>query len=325
EGRLIAAAPMYLKSHSQGEYVFDHGWAQAWEQAGGRYYPKLQAAVPFSPVPGPRLLTGGAIDTPRLRQALAAAMMEVARRMDLSSVHVTFCREDEQAALVEAGFLPRLGMQYHWHNDGYETFDDFLGALNSRKRKAIRKERAAVVREGLIVRALNGDDIKPRHWDAFFHFYMDTSDRKWGYPYLTREFFARLGETMANQVVLIMAEDDGQPVAGALNLVGRDCLFGRNWGCIADFRFLHFEACYYQAIDYAIAHGLSRVEAGAQGQHKVQRGYLPVATHSAHWIRDEGFRQAVENFVRREERAMRHEMEAVATQSPFRQEGDGKH
>ncbi len=318
-GTLLAAAPVYVKSHSQGEYVFDHGWAEAYEQAGGRYYPKLQVAVPFSPVPGPRLLVRPGPLAGAVREALIGALIGATERSGLSSLHITFCQAEEMAELGRVGFLHRLGCQYHWHNAGYRSFDDFLAALNSRKRKAIRKERASVAAQGLDIRALSGDEIEPRHWDAFFAFYMDTGSRKWGSPYLTRGFFEELGASLGDKVVLVMAESGGRPVAGALNLRGADCLYGRNWGCLADFRFLHFEACYYQAIDYAIAHGLARVEAGAQGEHKIQRGYLPAATHSAHWIVDPRFRDAVGDFLQRERRVLEAEMAGLADYSPFRQ------
>ncbi|HVO03035.1 MAG TPA: GNAT family N-acetyltransferase [Candidatus Cybelea sp.] len=313
-----AAAPLYVKSHSQGEYVFDHGWAEAYARAGGDYYPKLQVAVPFTPVPGPRLLTRAGPDAGELRDALIGALRSVAEQSRLSSLHVTFCREDEAAALKGDGFLHRLGVQYHWENQGYETFADFLGALASRKRKAIRKEREAIQEYGLSIRALSGAEIERRHWDAFFAFYMDTGSRKWGRPYLTRKFFDLIGASMAENVVLMLAEQDGRPVAGALNLKGTDCLYGRNWGCLADFRFLHFELCYYQAIDYAIAHKLARVEAGAQGEHKIQRGYLPVATHSAHWIAERSFRAAVADFLERERRVMEQEIAGLAELGPYR-------
>ena len=315
-GALQAAAPMYVKGHSQGEYIFDHGWADAFERAVGQYYPKLQVAVPFTPVPGPRLLVrGGDLD---VREALIGALRSVGEQSQMSSLHVTFCREGEAAAMGEAGFLHRLGVQYHFDNPGYGSFDDFLGALASRKRKAIRKEREAIKDYGLTIRALSGADLTPAHWDAFFAFYMDTGGRKWGRPYLTRKFFDLLGTTMADNVVLMFAEKDGQPVAGALNLKGSDCLYGRNWGCLDEFKFLHFELCYYQAIDYAIEHKLARVEAGAQGEHKIQRGYLPVATHSVHWIAERSFRAAVAEFLERERRVMQQEIAGLAEFSPFR-------
>jgi uncharacterized protein len=316
-GRLVAAAPMYVKSHSYGEYVFDHGWADAYERAGGRYYPKLQIAVPFTPITGPRLLVhpdapAGTLDT------LVAGSVAVARRLNVSSLHITFPMEAEWRALGDAGFLLREGEQFHWENAGYRSFDDFLAALSSRKRKTIRKERGAAMADGIEIRALVGDDIEPRHWDAFFRFYRNTSDRKWGYPYLTRDFFHLLGETMADKVVLIVAERNRRLVAGALNLLGADTIYGRNWGCEGDFPFLHFECCYYRAIDFAIQHRMARVEAGAQGPHKIQRGYLPRPTYSAHWIRDKAFAKAVADFLARERRAVAEEREALAELSPFR-------
>ena len=320
-GRLVAAAPMYLKSHSYGEYVFDHGWAEAYEHAGGRYYPKLQVAVPFTPVTGPRLLVHP--EAPAgTREALIAGMIEVARRLGVSSLHITFPTEEEWLALGAAGLLQREGEQFHWLNRGYGSFDDFLAALSSRKRKNIRKERAAALAGGIDILTLTGKEIEERHWDAFFRFYRNTGDRKWGHPYLTRDFFARLGATMAQKVVLIMAERRGRLVAGALNLCGRTTLYGRNWGSEGDFPFLHFECCYYRAIDYAIARGLERVEAGAQGPHKIQRGYLPQPTYSAHWLRDAGFAKAVGDYLARERRAVRLEREELALSSPFRKEPD---
>jgi len=319
-GRLVAAVPLYLKSHSYGEYVFDWGWASAYERAGGRYYPKLQCAVPFTPVTGPRLLLRP--DAPRdAADTLVAAMIELARRHKVSSLHVTFPTRGEWERLGAAGFLQRVGQQFHWQNDGYRSFEDFLAALNSRKRKQIRRERREAVENGVEIETLSGSEIETRHWDAFFRFYRSTSDRKWGEAYLTRAFFDFIGKHMADRVALVMAKKNGRYVAGALNLIGRETLFGRNWGCLGDFPFLHFEACYYRAIDFAIARGLKRVEAGAQGQHKIQRGYLPVETYSAHWIRDPGFARAVADFVARERRALGTEMEALeATLSPFKRE-----
>lgn len=317
--QLLAACPLYVKSHSYGEYIFDHGWAEAYQRAGGRYYPKLQIAVPFTPVPGPRLLIRPDDAESEIRSALIETLIATTRNSKLSSLHVTFCSGEEAVVLKEAGFLHRIGLQYHWHNQGYGSFDDFLAALNSRKRKAIRKERAAIADYGLTIRQLSGGEITRQQWDAFFAFYMDTGNRKWGSPYLTRQFFDLLGTMLADQVVLMLAEKDGIPVAGALNLRGSDALFGRNWGCLADYRFLHFELCYYQAIDYAIAHGLARVEAGAQGEHKIQRGYLPVETHSAHWIADRSFRDAVADFLDRETRVLQYEMAELTEHGPFRQ------
>ncbi|MCI0429595.1 MAG: GNAT family N-acetyltransferase [Rhodospirillales bacterium] len=324
QGRLIGAVPLYLKPHSFGEYVFDQGWAEAWERAGGRYYPKLQAAVPFTPVPGPRLLVHPEAEASETRTLLARALVATARRLGVSSLHVTFAQPEDAEALGKAGFLIRKGVQFHWHNHGYASFDEFLDTLASRKRKAIRKERAAVAAEGVTVRRLAGPEIRRKHWDAFFRFYLSTSDRKWGSPYLTREFFHLLGERLGEKVVLMLAERDGEPVAGALNLRGADALYGRNWGAEADLPFLHFEACYYQAIDYAIAHRLARVEAGAQGPHKIQRGYLPVETSSAHWIADAGFRKAVADFLERERAAMKREFFALMALSPYRRGRVGK-
>jgi predicted N-acyltransferase len=260
-------------------------------------------------------------DTAPVREALVATLRSIAEKSRFSSLHVTFCQEQEIAPLAEAGFLHRIGVQYHWANHGYDSFTDFLGALSSRKRKAIRKEREAIAQYGLRISALSGAEITPRHWDAFFAFYMDTGSRKWGRPYLTRRFFDLIGAGMADNVVLIFAEKDGQPVAGALNLRGTDCLYGRNWGCLDEYKFLHFELCYYQAIDYAIAHRLPRVEAGAQGEHKIQRGYLPVETHSMHWIAEPSFRDAVADFLERERRVMRNEMAGLAELSPYRKDG----
>jgi predicted N-acyltransferase len=322
DGKLMGAVPLYLKSHSYGEYVFDWGWASAYERAGGRYYPKLQCAVPFTPVTGPRLLLR-ADAGPDTAAALIAAMLEMARRHKVSSLHVTFPTEGECRHLAAAGFLRRMGQQFHWLNDGYKSFDDFLGALSSRKRKQIRRERRDALQDGMAIETLTGSAIRREHWDAFYRFYRATADRKWGEAYLTRAFFDLLGERMAERVVLIMARKAGRYVAGALNLIGRDALYGRNWGCLGDFPFLHFEACYYRAIDFAITHGLQRVEAGAQGQHKIQRGYLPVPTYSAHWIRDPGFARAVEDFVEREHRALEYEMGQLEDElSPFKREAD---
>jgi predicted N-acyltransferase len=315
-GAIVGAAPLYAKSHSYGEYVFDHGWADAFERAGGRYYPKLQCAVPFSPVPGPRLLAR----TPVHRDALVSALIRAGEDLDVSSVHVTFCSGDEQDALGAQGFLKRLGMQFHWSNHGYGAFDDFLATLASRKRKVIRKERARAG-EGLCIRPLRGVEITARHWDAFHRFYLATVDKRWGQAYLTRRFWPLLGERLGDRVVLMWAEEpDGTPVAGALNLLGREALYGRNWGAAREVPFLHFELCYYQAIEFAIAHGIPRVEAGAQGQHKVSRGYLPVPTCSAHWIAHEGLREAVAAFLARERPAVLRQIEAIAEEaSPYRE------
>jgi predicted N-acyltransferase len=321
-GRVVAAAPMYAKSHSYGEYVFDHGWAQAFERAGGRYYPKLQVAVPFSPVPGPRLLLRP--DSGLEPGVLAGALAQSCRELDLSSVHITFCTESDYVALGEAGWLQRIGTQFHWHNAGYTTFDDFLGALSSRKRKTLRRERRDANGCGLEFIALRGPEITKRDWAAFYEFYTSTVDRKWGSAYLTPKFFPLLSERLGDAVVLMLAREAGKPVAGALNLAGPDALFGRNWGCSRDFPFLHFELCYYRAIDFAIARGLQRVEAGAQGEHKIQRGYLPVPTYSAHWITHRGLRHAIGDFLDQERPARLAEMADLATYSPFRKAGESE-
>jgi predicted N-acyltransferase len=318
DGRLLGCAPMYLKSHSYGEYVFDWGWANAFERAGGRYYPKLQVAVPFTPVPGPRLLLAPGAGS-EVRAALARGLVGVAEQLDVSSLHVTFCREAEWDALAAAGMLKRQGVQYHWHNRGYDSFDDFLATLKSNKRKTIRKERARVAEQGVTLEALTGAALTPEIWDVFYPFYRATVDKRWGSAYLRKRFFYRLGETMADRVVLIMARHGGRYIGGALNLMGDDTLYGRVWGCRQEFEFLHFEACYYQAIDFAIAHGLARVEAGAQGPHKLQRGYEPVPTYSAHWIRDQGFRDAVERFLAQERREMSCELDQLRELLPYRQ------
>lgn len=317
EGKLLAATPMYVKSHSQGEYIFDHAWAEAYARAGGRYYPKLQAAVPFTPVTGARLLTRD----PAMRQSLLAGLTRVAERGGASGVHVTFCTEAEAEAGAGIGFLPRVTQQFHWLNRGYGSYDDFLAALSSRKRKDLRKERSKAQAFGGTIRHLTGDDLRPHHWDAFWAFYQDTGSRKWGRPYLTRAFFDHLHQTMRNDILLVLAERDGQPVAGALNFLGPDAIYGRYWGCVEDHPFLHFELCYHQAIDVAIARGLSRVEAGAQGEHKLARGYEPVATHSLHWVADEGFGRALADYLDRERDAMGDEIEALAGFTPFRKEG----
>jgi predicted N-acyltransferase len=320
DGAIVAAAPMYAKSHSYGEYVFDHGWAHAFERAGGRYYPKLQVAVPFSPVPGPRLLlrpgTGVA------PAALGHVLAQACRELDLSSVHVTFCTAADADVLERAGWLKRIGIQFHWENAGYTTFDDFLADLASRKRKTIRRERRDANSAGLEFLALRGSEIGRREWAAFYEFYTSTVDRKWGSAYLTKQFFPLLGERLGDRVVLMLARQNGRPVAGALNLMGADTLYGRNWGCRGEFPFLHFELCYYRAIDFAIAHGLRRVEAGAQGVHKIQRGYRPVPTYSAHWIAHPGLRRAVAEFLEHERPARMAEMAELAQFSPFRKDGD---
>ncbi len=312
-----AILPLYVKAHSEGEFIFDYGWADAYERAGGRYYPKLQVAVPYSPVPGPRLLIRPDLPRGPFEKVFRVALQELTGRMRASSAHITFCTGEEQASFSEP-WLPRLGLQYHWSNPGYTSFDDFLGALVNRKRKAIKKERAEAQAHGLTFEALSGDDLKPHHWDAFFRFYQDTSGRKWGRAALTRGFFTLLHELLRDRVVLMMAFQDGAPVAGALNLRGTEALFGRNWGCLDYFPSLHFELCYYQAIDYALAHGLKRVEAGAQGRHKIARGYLPVYTYSTHYIQDPGFRDVLRRHLAEEREGMEQERLALLEGSPFK-------
>ena len=313
DGRPAAIAPAYGKSHSQGEYVFDHGWADAWERAGGRYYPKLQIAAPFTPVPGPRLL----LRDDALAPALIGAIEAVTDKHRLSSAHATFVTPAQLPDFDAAGWLIREGTQFHWQNHGYAGFDDFLGALASRKRKAIRKERACAV-EGLTIRHLTGSDITEALWDAFWIFYQDTGSRKWGRPYLTRAFFSLLGERMADKVLLILAERAGRTIGAALNLIGADTLYGRYWGCIEEVPFLHFELCYYQAIDAAIERGLKTVEAGAQGEHKLARGYVPVPTWSAHYIPDPNFRRAIADFLVRERESVQCDQEYLGALTPFK-------
>jgi uncharacterized protein len=315
DGAPAAIMPAYAKSHSQGEYVFDHAWADAWERAGGSYYPKLQIAVPFSPVPGPRLL----LRDPALAPALIASAEAVVQQHDLSSAHATFVVPEQVPLFEAAGWLVRADRQFHWRNRDYGSFDDFLGALSSRKRKAIRKERQ-VARAGLEFVHLSGGDLRPEHWDAFWHFYQDTGSRKWGRPYLTRAFFTLLGERMGERVILMLALRDGQPIAGALNLLGSDTLYGRYWGCTEEVPFLHFELCYYQAIDVAIARGLSTVEAGAQGEHKLARGYQPTETYSAHYIPNPSFRRAVADYLEHERRAIEANIEALDEMGPYRKD-----
>lgn len=320
-GALAAAAPAYVKHHSQGEYVFDHAWAEAYAQAGGRYYPKLQIAAPFTPVPGPRIFARPGVNATADRLTIAAAAIELCERLGLSSAHVTFLDAAAQAELAPLGYLARTGQQFHWRNDGYATFEDFLGSFASRKRKAVKKERAEALAAGVEIEWLSGAGISEAHWDAFFAFYMDTGNRKWGRPYLTRAFFSLIGASMADRCLLVMAKRDGDYIAGALNMIGGDCLYGRYWGAIEHHPFLHFEVCYYQAIEFAIARGLARVEAGAQGEHKLARGYLPVATYSAHWIADEGLRNAVERYLARERVAVLDANDDLAEMAPYRKGG----
>jgi predicted N-acyltransferase len=318
EGAIAALAPMYVKGHSYGEYVFDHGWAHALERAGGQYYPKLQVASPFSPVPGPRLLLRAGTPIAAMGQALVSAC----QGLELSSVHVTFCTQTEWNGLGDAGWLRRSGMQFHWHNRGYADFEGFLAALSSRKRKSIRRERRDAQNQGLELVTLRGPEIDAATWGAFYGFYTSTVDRKWGSAYLTRRFFPLLGERLGERVVLMLARRGREWVAGALNLLGEDTLYGRNWGASGEFPFLHFELCYYRAIDFAIEHGIATVEAGAQGEHKIQRGYLPTETHSAHWIAHHGLRRAVASFLAEEAAEKSAQMQALAELSPYRHDGE---
>lgn len=317
DGQIIACAPLYAKSHSQGEYIFDHNWAHAWERAGGRYYPKLQIAVPFTPATGRRFLTRPGFDIEGI-SALTQGAIQVASENQLSSLHVTFCTEAEAIAGEHLGLLRRRTQQYHWENRGYDSFDGFLAALSSRKRKTIRKERERAQAFGGTIHQFTGDQIEPEHWDAFWDFYQDTGARKWGTPYLTRKFFDIAQDRLRDDILLVMAKRDGQWVAGALNVIGRDTLYGRYWGCIEDHPCLHFELCYYQAMDFAIAQGHARVEAGAQGEHKLSRGYLPVYTHSLHWMADPGFSDAVARYLEAETQAVGQDIEVLTRYGPFR-------
>jgi len=316
DGVLLGVAPAYLKSHSQGEYVFDHGWADALERAGGDYYPKLQAAVPFTPVPGPRLLPARGYSG--VENALAAGLKAVTDGLGISSAHVTFASEADVAVLADAGFLVRHDQQFHFLNEGYASYDDFLATLASRKRKALKKERREALAAGISVDWLTGRDLTEAAWDAFFGFYMDTGGRKWGRPYLNRKFFSLIGERMPDDILLVMAKREGRYIAGALNLIGSDRLYGRNWGCVEEHPFLHFEICYHQAIDFAIERKLKVVEAGAQGEHKLARGYRPVTTKSAHYLANPSFRRAVEDYLKRERREVAKMGEYLAEHTPFK-------
>jgi predicted N-acyltransferase len=315
-GQLVAALPCYGKSHSQGEYVFDHAWADAYERAGGRYYPKFQCTVPFTPASGPRLLV--ATGRTELKGLLSRALRAETDRLGLSSAHVTFMQEDDLSVLQGDGFLHRTDQQFHFLNKGYASHDDFLAELSSSKRKNLRKERRSALENGISIDWLTGSDLNEDIWDQFFAFYMDTGSRKWGRPYLTREFYSLIGERMADDILLVMAKRDGRYMAGAINFIGEDALYGRHWGCIEDHPFLHFEVCYHQAIDFAIARKLDRVEAGAQGEHKLARGYLPVTTHSAHYIAHAGLRNAVADYLEREREAIAETGEYLSEHSPFR-------
>lgn len=312
---LLGVVPMYLKNHSQGEYVFDYAWADAWHRAGHNYYPKLQSSIPFTPATCPKLLcANGSLEHQEL---LLDACMQVAQQAKVSSLHMTFLPEAQWQQAADAGLLQRMDQQFHWHNAGYASFDDFLLQLASKKRKNLKRERREALADDITIEWLTGADLKEAHWDAFYRFYLDTGERKWGSPYLSREFFSLASASMGEDILLIMAKREGRYIAGALNFIGGETLFGRNWGCIEDHRFLHFEVCYYQAIDFAIARGLARVEAGAQGGHKVVRGYLPEATYSAHWIADPGFRDAVARFLEEERRYVAEDIAHVEERSPF--------
>jgi uncharacterized protein len=322
DGMIAGIVPCYLKSHSQGEYVFDRGWADAYERAGGRYYPKLQCSVPFTPATGPRLLIRDGVDREQIGTALANGLMALCGVSKASSAHVTFAREDEWQFLAAQGFLQRTDQQFHWRNQGFATFDDFLASLNSRHRKAIKRERRESIAEGVTIHWLTGSDITEDAWDAFFDFYMETGSRKWGRPYLTRSFFSLIGESMSKDVLLVMAKRNGRWIAGAINFIGSDTLFGRNWGAIEHHPFLHFEVCYYQAIDFAIQHKLMVVEAGAQGEHKIARGYLPQTTYSAHYIADPGLRRAIADYLKRERAYVAEVGEELAEAGPYRKDAD---
>ena len=322
DGAIAGIVPCYLKSHSQGEYVFDRGWADAYERAGGRYYPKLQASVPFTPAAGPRLLIRESVDADRIGDALARGLVALCGATNASSAHVTFAREAEWKFLAGHGFLQRNDQQFHWHNQGYRGFEDFLATLNSRHRKAIRRERRDALGSGITIHALTGSGITEEAWDAFFDFYMDTGSRKWGRPYLTRSFFSLIGQSMAKDVLLVMAKREGRWIAGAINFIGSDTLFGRNWGAIEHHPFLHFEVCYYQAIDFAIERGLKTVEAGAQGEHKIARGYLPQTTYSAHYIADPDLRRAISDYLRHERAYVAEAARELTDAAPFRKAAD---
>ncbi|MGO8094398.1 GNAT family N-acetyltransferase [Rhizobium leguminosarum] len=317
-GELIGALPGYLKNHSQGEYVFDHGWADAFERAGGRYYPKLQCSIPFTPATGPRLLVAEGLQRLPIQSAIAESLKEVVRRLGISSAHITFVPDEEIGVFEMDGYLHRTHQQFHFINDGYANHEDFLETLASRKRKALRKERRAALENGISIDWLTGRDLTEHIWDQFFKFYMDTGGRKWGRPYLTRKFYSLIGERMADDILLVMAKRDGRYIAGAINFIGGDTLYGRHWGCIEDHPFLHFEVCYHQAIDFALSKGLKRVEAGAQGEHKLARGYLPVTTHSAHYVAHAGLRRAIGDYLARERADVEQMSELLTEHSPFR-------
>lgn len=318
DDKVLGVVPMYLKSHSSGEYVFDHSWANALERAGRSYYPKLQVSIPFTPATGRRVLARNGPDVSEVEGQLVFALTQAAKQIDVSSLHMTFVEEGQALRLSGQGLLERNDQQFHWQNDGYESFDDFLETLNSRKRKNLKKERLQALENGLEIEWATGADLTEEHWEAFYEFYLDTGARKWGQPYLTRPFFKLIHERMPDQTLLIMCKRDGRYIAGALNFIGGDTLYGRHWGCVEDHRFLHFEACYYQAIDFAISRGLKHVEAGAQGTHKLARGYMPRKTYSLHWIADPGFHAAVEDYLNSERKHVEMDIEYLANHAPFR-------
>ena len=319
-GALVACAPCYMKTHSMGEYVFDYAWADAYERAGGRYYPKMQVSAPFTPAQGRRLLVRPGEGADNARAALIAGLKAVRAKTGASSIHITFPLKSECDALEDADFMSRTGKQFHFFNRGYKTFDDFLADLASRKRKVVKRERRDALASDIEIHRLTGADITEEHWDAFFHFYVDTGSRKWGQPYLTRAFFSDIGATMADRILLVMARRNGKWIAGAINFIGDDALYGRNWGAVEHHPFLHFEVCYYQAIEFAIERGLSRVEAGAQGEHKLARGYAPVTTWSSHFLADKGFARAVVGFLQQEREAISDAIEVYGEHVPFRRD-----
>ncbi len=326
KGRVVGVVPAYLKSHSQGEYVFDGAWADAWYRAGGEYYPKLQISIPFTPATGRRLLVATPLDNTQSIQEVEAqllsATLQIAQKIQVSSLHITFMPKNQWENAGKLGLLKRVDTQFHWTNANYDSFEDFLRALSSKKRKNIRRERRGALENNIEIEWITGSDLTESHWDAFYQFYVDTGNRKWGTPYLTRAFFSMLSETMPDETLLIMCKREGKYIAGAINFIGSNTLFGRNWGCIEDHRFLHFETCYYQAIDFAIQHGINRVEAGAQGGHKIARGYMPQQTYSAHWIRNSEFRDAIKNYLNSEESFVQQDIDWIEKHTPFRKDLD---
>jgi predicted N-acyltransferase len=317
-GELLGIVPSYLKSHSQGEYVFDYAWADAFERAGGRYYPKLQISIPFTPATGRRLLVSDRVDSKGLETELAQGLLTLADRLKASSVHLTFLEKEQWQGLSKLGFLQRTHSQFHWENRDYRSFSEFLDSLASKKRKNIKRERKGAIDSGVVIERITGKEILESHWDAFYKFYLDTANRKWGSAYLTREFFSMVGETMPEHILLIMCKKGGRYIAGAINFIGSECLYGRNWGCSEDYPYLHFEVCYYQAIDFAIENNLKRVEAGAQGAHKLARGYMPTHTYSSHWIANDSFSEAVSSYLDQERQHVDQEIDFVEKKGPFK-------